>query len=172
MRLSLIATALVWAFFAQSAPLQAQQASNPLPPGEGHDIIAVACTQCHGAKVFTQLREGADAWRDQIYYMILRGAQVRPSEMDRAVNYLVANFGPGVNIPAPLTPVALPDGPGKDLVATNCALCHGLDRIAETKRSPQEWEGTVSRMIYFGAPLSAEQANAVNAYLDARFAAK
>jgi mono/diheme cytochrome c family protein len=167
------AAALSAALLAMAAPSHAQQpAPNPLPPGDGHDVVAVACTQCHGPSAFAQLREGPDAWRNQVYDMILRGAQVQPSELDQVVNYLATNFGPGVNVPQPAGPVTLPDGPGKDIVATNCAVCHGLDRITETKRTPAEWHRIVSRMIFFGAPVSADQAKTIDTYLDAEMAAK
>ena len=147
------------------------QAPGPLPPGEGREIVAVACTQCHAPAAFTQLREGAEAWRHQVYDMILRGAQVQPADIDKTVGYLAANFGPGINLP-PSRPVALPDGAGKDLVEARCSVCHGLDRIAMSKRSPAEWDKILHRMSFLGATLSADDMKSVAAYLDARFGAK
>jgi mono/diheme cytochrome c family protein len=152
--------------------LAQQQGPNPLPPGEGHDVVAVACTQCHGPSAFAQLREGPDAWRNQVYDMILRGAQVQPSELDAVVNYLATNFGPGVNVPPPMSQATLPDGPGKDLVASHCAVCHGLDRLTDTKRSPAQWQSIVSRMIFFGAPVSGDDEKTITTYLDSQLAAK
>src|SRR5262249_16816723 len=67
-----------------------------LPAGPGHDIVAVACSQCHGLNAFTWLRQGDQAWRHQVYDMILRGSQISPSEIDTVVTYLTTNFGPGV----------------------------------------------------------------------------
>ncbi len=145
--------------------------ANPLPPGEGRDIVAVACTQCHAPSAFAQLRQGEQAWRAQVYDMILRGAEINPNDIDAAVKYLTINFGPGVNVP-PSAPVTLPDGPGKEMVEGGCALCHGLDRIAETKRSPAQWQNIVNRMIFFGSPLSPDQAKTVVAYLGNQFGAK
>jgi cytochrome c5 len=166
----LLAGAIACAVLGQAMPSQAQQpGATPLPPGEARDIVAVACTQCHAPSAFTQLREGADAWRFQVYDMILRGAQLTPPEIDKAVDYLAANFGPGINLPAAATPVTLPDGPGKDLVETRCTACHGLDRIAAAKRSKREWDDLVAHMAYLGAPVSADEAKTVTAYLDAKF---
>jgi mono/diheme cytochrome c family protein len=169
----LFAGALALAVLAQAAPSHAQQqGANPLPPGAGRDIVAVACTQCHGPNAFTQLREGRDAWRFQVYDMILRGAQVQPSDIGPVVNYLATNFGPGVNVPPPMVQVSLPDGPGKDLVETRCALCHGLDRVASAKRAPAEWDAIMRRMIFLGAPVSGDEAKTITSYLDDRFGTK
>jgi mono/diheme cytochrome c family protein len=151
------------------APVQAQAPrGNPLPPGEGRDIVAVACSQCHGLNAVTQLREGANAWRLQIYDMIERGAQVSPSEIDAAVKYLVKNFGPGANVP-PSPPVTLPDGTGKEVVDGGCGICHGLDRITNAKRITADWQSVVKRMVFLGAPLSADQEKEAVGYLSAHF---
>jgi hypothetical protein len=93
--------------------------ANPLPAGPGRDIVAVACSQCHGLSAFTWLRQGEQAWRHQVYDMILRGTQIGPSEIDTVVTYLTTNFGPGVNVP-PSAPVNLPAGTGKAVVEGSC----------------------------------------------------
>ena len=80
------------------------QQPGALPPGQGRDIVAVACTQCHAPDAFAHLRQGAEAWRHQVYDMILRGAQVGPGDIDAAVKYMTTNFGPGVPFPGPAAP--------------------------------------------------------------------
>ena len=117
---------------------------NPLPAGPGRDIVAVACSQCHGLNAFTWLRQGDQAWRHQVYDMILRGSQIGPGEIDAVVAYLTTNFGPGVNVP-PSTPVNLPAGAGKEVVEGGCGICHGLDRAVGTARSPGEWQAIGKR---------------------------
>jgi mono/diheme cytochrome c family protein len=152
-----------------AAPSFAQGPANALPPGEGRDVVAVACSQCHGLNAVTQLRQGANAWRYQVYDMIERGAQVTPGEIDSAVKYLAANFGPGVNVP-PSPAVTLPDGNGKEVVEGGCTLCHGLDRVANAGRSAADWQSVVKRMVFLGAPLSADQEKQAVDYLSAKFA--
>jgi len=156
--------------FAVSAIAHAQAPSaSPFPDGgAGRDIVAVACTQCHGPNTFVNWREGADAWRHQVYDMIERGAQISPDELDPAVKYLSTAFGPGANLPQ-FASVTLPDGQGKEIVDGGCALCHGLDRITVANRSPQEWQAIVAKMVFFGAPLSGDQAKAATDYLTANF---
>jgi len=149
------------------APAGAQQ---PPPEGEGRDIVAVACTQCHAPSAYTQLREGSQAWRFRVYDMILRGAQIEPADIDKVVSYLTTSFGPGTPFPTqPPVAVTLPDGPGKELVESSCAICHGLDRVVATTRPASQWDAMVKQMVFFGAPLSADQAKTVTAYLSTRF---
>lgn len=153
--------------FGASAP-----AASPFPDGPGKEIVSVACTQCHGPNVFTQLRMGDKAWRAQIYDMILRGAQITPNDIDTAVKYMTASYGPGVPFPGQQpVQVTLADGAGKPLVEGGCALCHGLDRVAATKRTKEQWQGIVNRMIYFGSPVSPDQAATVVDYLATNYGA-
>lgn len=144
--------------------------ANPFPDHPGREIVSVACTQCHGPNVFTQLRMGDKAWRAQIYDMVLRGAQIGPDDIDTAVKYMVASYGPGVPFPGQQpVQVSLADGSAKSLVEGGCALCHGLDRVVATKRTKGEWQNIVNRMIYFGSPISGDQASSVVDYLAANY---
>jgi cytochrome c5 len=153
--------------FGSNAP-----AANPFPDHPGREIVAVACTQCHGPNVFTQLRMNEKAWRAQIYDMVLRGAQIGPDDIDTAVKYMVASYGPGVPFPGQqAAPVTLADGAAKPLVEGGCALCHGLDRVVATKRSKAEWQSIVDRMVYFGSPISGDQEASVVDYLAANYGA-
>jgi mono/diheme cytochrome c family protein len=147
-------------------------AANPFPDHPGREIVSVACTQCHGPNVFTQLRMGDKAWRAQIYDMILRGAQINPDDIDQAVQYMVASYGPGVPFPGQQpAQVSLADGSAKSLVDGGCALCHGLDRVVATKRSKDQWQTIVNRMIFFGAPISGDQVASVVDYLATNYGA-
>lgn len=40
----------------------------------------------------------------------------------------------------------LPEGHGKDLVAQNCVLCHTVNRIAASRKTENEWAGTLEYM--------------------------
>src|SRR5437870_13189417 len=110
----LIATLLL----GSGTPLAAQTGS-PLPQGDGRDLTAAACSQCHTLNPITAVREGPAGWKRHVYNMVLRGAQLTPREADTVIQYLAANFGPGAQAAAKA--VALPGGSGKDLVETRCA---------------------------------------------------
>ncbi len=168
--LTLFAFMLVAAVTAAAIPSRAQQDPNPLPPGQGRDIVFATCTQCHGINAITQLRQGKAAWRHQIYDMIERGAQVAPSEIDTMVTYLTTNFGPGIPFPGP-TPshIALPPGNGQAIVDSRCSLCHGVDRVVAAKHTKAQWMSIVNRMVYLGAPLTPDQTQTVLQYLNTNF---
>jgi hypothetical protein len=115
---------------------------------------------------------GEAAWRQRVYNMILRGAQIGPSDIDDVVKYLATNFGPGVPIPGLATPsVTLPNGVGADLVAGACGICHGLDRVVAVARPGRQWEAMVHRMVAIGAPIDADQARQIISYLKTNYGA-
>jgi cytochrome c5 len=163
-----LALALAFAFIAAASPSRAQQNANPLPQGEGRELVAVACSQCHYLGTIAKIRNGTTGWRIFVNNMVLRGAQLNPSEVDKVVDYLARNLGPGIDLP-PAKPVALPDGHGKQLVETHCALCHDLERVATVKRSRQAWAPIVASMIAWGAPATPEEAKTMTDYLAVNF---
>jgi len=161
-------SAVVFAIGASTSSGWAQQAANPLPQGEGRELVAVACSQCHYLGTIAQMRDGAAGWRLHVDNMVLRGAQLTGPEVDQVVNYLVLNLGPGINLP-PAKPVALPAGRGKELVETRCGLCHDLERVAGIKRHKQEWPAIVGNMVMRGATATPEEAKTLTDYLAANF---
>src|SRR6266571_3941117 len=108
----------------------AQSPANSLPAGTGRDLVAAACTQCHGLKMIVALRDGPAGWKHFVDDMILRGAQLTPQEADSVTQYLSKNFGPGTSpMQSGLKSEPLPSGDGEKLVESHCALCHDLGRI-------------------------------------------
>ena len=144
------------------------QAANPLPAGDGREIVAVACSQCHYLGTIAKIRNGAAGWRMYVNNMVLRGAQLTPDEIDKVVDYLSLNLGPGANLP-PAKPVALPDGNGKNLVETRCTLCHDLERVATAKRQKASWPVIVNNMVAWGATATPDEAKTMADYLAANF---
>ena len=156
-----------FAVVAFASPSFAQNA-NPLPPGDGHDLVSVACSQCHYLGTIAKIRDGAPGWRLYVSNMVLRGAQLNPAEIDKVVNYLALNLGPGANLP-PAKPVSLPEGHGKELVETRCALCHDLERVAVVKRGKKDWPVFVANMVAWGATATPDDAKTISEYLAANF---
>jgi len=150
---------------AIAMPARAQGA---LPAGEGRDLLATACSQCHPLNVIRSLREGAEGWKRHVYNMVTRGAQLNAREADMVVAYLAANFGPTAPTTS-ATPVALPTGSGKDLVETRCTVCHDLERVASAKRQKSEWPALVANMVGRGAVATPDEAQAISSYLASHF---
>jgi cytochrome c5 len=164
MRLSLLG-ALAALVLGAGAPLHAQTAG-ALPAGDGRDLVATACSQCHTLSVIMAGRDGPVGWKKHVYNMVLRGAQLTPGEADTVIQYLITNFGPGA--PADTT-VALPGGPGKELVETRCAVCHNLERVTIVKRQKRDWDTIVSNMYERWGMSAPEEVQAISAYLVAQF---
>jgi cytochrome c5 len=150
---------------AIAMPARAQGA---LPAGEGRDLLAAACSQCHPLNVIRSMREGAEGWKRHVYNMVTRGAQLNAREADMVVAYLAANFGPTTPA-ASAVQVALPGGPGKDLVEARCTVCHDLERVASAKRQKSEWPALVANMVGRGAVATPDEAQEISAYLASHF---
>jgi cytochrome c5 len=65
--------------------------------------------------------------------------------------------------------VALPGGPGKDLVEARCTVCHDLERVASAKRQKSEWPALVANMVGRGAVATPDEAQAISSYLASHF---
>ena len=153
------------AYLVTGAAAQAQTAS-PLPQGEGRELVATACTQCHALTPIVSVREGEAGWRRHVYNMVLRGAPLRPSEAESVINYLTVHFGPAAQT---IGNVALPNGPGKELVETRCSACHDLERVAAVKRNKQDWPALVANMVGRGAVATPDEVQIIAAYLATNF---
>jgi cytochrome c5 len=70
-----------------------------------------------------------------------------------------------------IAPSSLPEGKGKDLVATACVGCHGLDVVVSRRATANDWRSTVNTMIDHGAQVSTGDAAVIIAYLAEHFGA-
>jgi cytochrome c5 len=143
----------------------------PLPPGDGRDLLATACAQCHNLSIVVSMREGSAGWRRHVYNMVTRGAQLTSSEAEAVIGYLAANFGPSSTLVA-ASPVALPAGAGKELVESRCTACHDLERVAVAKRQRGDWAALVANMVGRGAVASPDEVTTITSYLMAHFGAE
>src|ERR1700716_1280216 len=157
--------------FATAAPLHAPTRGLPpggLPPGEGRDIVAVACTQCHGLNTIMAIRDGSAGWRQFVNYMIMKGAQVSDREVDTIVQYLTASFGPNSPPAAGAGPAllaSLPAGSGKELVEARSVTCPDLLRIVASRRQKSDWDAIVANMIDRGAAATPQERQTMVSYL-------
>jgi cytochrome c5 len=152
---------------AATSPAHAQT-GQALPSGEGRDIVAVACTQCHTLNPLIAMRDGPVGWKRHVYNMVIRGAQLTPRDVDTVLQYLNANFGPGQSLP-PAKPITLAPGAGKELVEARCMLCHDLERVTAAKRQKREWPGVVANMFDRFGLSAPDEAGAISSYLAANY---
>ena len=159
------AAAAAMLLLVNATPLRAQTVA-ALPQGDGRDLVAVACSQCHTLSVVMAGRDGSVGWRNHVHNMVLRGAQLTPREADTVLAYLVANFGPSAPVPGSVT---LPGGAGKELVETRCAVCHSLERVTAVKRPARDWNMIVANMYERWGVSATDEAQAITSYLAAQF---
>ena len=156
--------------FAAAVPARAQGTPPAvLPAGDGRDMLATACSQCHTLAVIRSMREGPEGWKRHVYNMVTRGAQLTAREADTVIGYLATNFGPTAAPAAVVIKVTLPGGPGKELVETRCTACHDLERVATIKRQKADWPVLVANMVGRGAVATPEEAQTITSYLTAHF---
>ena len=77
---SFLVTALVLA----TIPARAQG----LPPGDGIEVLAVSCTQCHSLDRLAKVRLTAEEWENALYDMMARGAIVEADDLATVREYL------------------------------------------------------------------------------------
>lgn len=63
-----------------------------LVPGPGSDLVARACSDCHGLEHVTSARKDAGGWRDTVMDMVRRGAALNAAQVDEVSAYLTANY--------------------------------------------------------------------------------
>jgi cytochrome c5 len=66
----------------------------------------------------------------------------------------------------------LPEGNGKELVATICTSCHDLSPIMEGGGSKEDWNTVIQSMIQMGADIKPDQAVILVNYLATNFPPK
>jgi len=137
-------------------------------PG-GLRVLEEACVQCHGLELIFRQQKTAESWRESIVLMMWRGAPLLPGEAEIIQEYLVSDFGRNLTPSSTATSVneiaALPEGPGKTLVAEACAGCHDLSPIFAARRNGADWRRIVEEMVRLGSPLSGSEPETVIDYL-------
>jgi mono/diheme cytochrome c family protein len=94
-RVAVIAAGLSSAMFS-AAPVIAQG----LPPGDGRDVLQIACTACHGIDVIVSQRHTPDEWRDVVSEMVGNGASLTDDQFATVVKYLSTTLAPQSSTPA------------------------------------------------------------------------
>jgi hypothetical protein len=65
--------------------------------------------------------------------------------------------------------VMLPAGDGQQETKELCGSCHNLQKIVQSRKTPQEWERSVNDMLARGAQIFPDEAEKITKYLSASF---
>jgi cytochrome c5 len=164
-----------------SRPLVAQDAAaspsaneNRALTEKGRLVVANACVACHtNISRMVQVHKQAPAeWRNTVYSMIGRGAQVMPDEI-QAVTLFLSNSGSTAGVRGKLqqnvASGASADRPAesdaKNIFERNCQQCHDL-ATASTKQPSEDWASVIARMAGYGARLNSADQRKLIDYLN------
>ena len=178
----MIRTLAVLSFLAlTAAPASAQGASpatQATPATEpqiekGRQVVAQVCAACHTTIVrMVQVHKQTPAqWRDTVFFMISRGAQIMPDEIESVIAFLAATSGSGTGTGTGTgrgggaggrQPAA---ADGAAILQRTCQQCHDL-ATATKKPDLEDWSAVVSRMTTYGARLTPADRDKLIEYLN------
>lgn len=143
---------------------------------KGRDAVGQACVACHTNIVrMVQIHKESPAeWRDTVYSMIGRGAQLSPDEIESVIAYLSANGGVKAEADSASPQqrarggrtgaTQTPEAEGRAILQRSCQQCHDLT-TASTKKTSEDWNQVIAKMISYGAKLSPEDQQNLAEYL-------
>jgi len=80
--------------FSLSASNGAEQASTGFVDAPGKELLMSKCFQCHGEKMWKDLKQDRRKWEGVLYRMVGRGALWTEDEINTMAVYLATGFGP------------------------------------------------------------------------------
>jgi hypothetical protein len=92
----IVRTSLIGVFFLFS-PFTgegAEQGSSGFVDGPGKEVLMSKCFQCHGEKMWKDLKQDRRRWEGVLYRMVGRGALWTEEEINTMAIYLATAFGP------------------------------------------------------------------------------
>ena len=155
---------------AVAASSAAAQSASPARTFDGRTTVTQVCVGCHiGINRMLEVRKKSpDEWKDTIYRMIGRGAQLYPDEIEPLVAYLSSNAGLGR---APTRGAAAneagPAGEATVILDRRCRQCHDVEK-ATTKPASADWNTVLDRMAVLGASVTAAERQKLLEYLNGR----
>jgi mono/diheme cytochrome c family protein len=183
-----ISTVTAWAFavWTSAAILSsgvAAQVSTSAPDNQqaqiekGRQVVAQVCTTCHTTlgRMLQVHKQSAEQWKETVYFMISRGAQVMPDEIEPVTAFLAATAGRGAQTSTQTSGRgrAGGGGPGQQaaeadgrvILQRNCQQCHELT-TASKKPAAEDWSAVIARMVAYGARLTPADQQTLIGYLN------
>jgi hypothetical protein len=89
-------------------------------------------------------------------------------EIFPALTFIIAMLFP-VALAADQWTDMLPQGDGQQETKELCSSCHNLQKIVQSRKTPQEWERSVNDMLARGAQIFPDEAEKITKYLSVSF---
>jgi cytochrome c2 len=160
-----------------AAPRLTRQTAPQADIEKGKTAVTQICVGCHDGGAIMRMvavrKKTADEWRDTVYRMIGRGAQVFPDEIEPLTAYLTATGGQGSLQPAgrrgrAAEATTTADGDATAILARRCQLCHDLAKATTKPATPESWDAIIDRMVALGAAVTPAEHQTLIAYLNTR----
>lgn len=144
---------------------------------KGRQVVGQVCAACHTTilRMVQVHKQSAEQLRDTICFMISRGAQIMPDEIEPVTAFLAATAGIGRQAgtqtsgggrPGPgRAGQQMPEGEGRAIFQQKCQQCHEL-ATASTKLPAEEWSAVIARMMTYGVKLTSGDQQTLSGYLD------
>jgi cytochrome c5 len=174
---------LLWIFLSPDSRGFAAQVSASAPNDrvaqieKGRQVVAQVCAACHTTIVrMVQVhKQTAEQWRDTVYFMISRGAQIMPDEIEAVTAYLAATAGSNPQVTqgagrgrgGAAGAGQTPEADGAAILQRTCQQCHEL-AVASKKVELEDWSAVIARMMTYGARLIPEDRQKLIDYLSGR----
>jgi cytochrome c5 len=142
----------------------------------GRQVVGQTCVACH-TNILRMLqihKKSADQWKDTVYSMVGRGAQIMPDEMDSVTAFLVATAGgnretssqaPGGGRRPGRAEQQAPEAEGRAVLQRTCQQCHDM-ATATTKLPSEDWTAVIAKMMTYGAKLTPADQQKLAEYLN------
>ncbi len=144
---------------------------------KGRQAVGQACATCHPAimRMIQAQKNSPEQWRDTVYSMIGRGAEILPDEIEPLTAFLAANSG-GNREATGQTPGGgrqgagradqqTPEAEGRAILQRSCQQCH--DMATATKKLPaDDWNAVIAKMMTYGAKLTPADQQKLSGYLN------
>ena len=129
--------------------------------------MAEVCATCHTTivRMIQVHKQTAEQWKDTVYFMISRGAQIMPDEIEPVVAYLASAGGNNPQGQGRGRQAAEADG--ATILQRNCQQCHEL-AVASKKPESENWDTVITRMMTYGARLTPADRQKLIEYLGSR----
>jgi len=166
-----------------SGGLAAQTSANAAKDQEaqiekGRIAVGQTCATCHAGilRMAQAQKQNQEQWKDTIYSMIGRGAEILPDEIEPISAFLAATSARKEPANAQATETAgggrggrgeqqTAGGDGRAILQRTCQQCHDLP-TAQNKLPSEDWTAVIAKMMGYGARLTPTDQQKLTEYLN------
>jgi len=146
---------------------------------KGKEAVGQTCAACHAPilRMAAAQKQNEEQWKDTIYSMIGRGAEILPDEIEPMAAFLAdtsarggpaeaqAGGGGGRGGRGGQQPAGGEAADGRAVLQRSCQQCHDLTQ-ATTKLPSEDWTAVIAKMTGYGVRLTPADQQKLIEYLN------